>query len=662
MRLISLRLRNFKGLRSFSLDARGGNVVVRGENATGKTSIADAFAYVLFDKDSTGRKDFSIKTIDPADGQPIHGLEHEVEAELDMEPGVLTLKKVYSEVWQKPRGQADKVLTGHTTQHFLDSVPVDKGRYDARIAEICPEDVFRLLTDPGFFNLQLPWKRRRELLLEVCGNVSVQEVAASDKALAALPGILGSRTLDDHRAVIDAQRKQLQKNLKELPVRISEVERGLPAVEGDREGLQADIGRLRTARQGYEAEKVRIQAGGEVAERTKRLREIEGEILRIQHDARAAVDKAINEDRAELTGINGQVDAKRREIRSLQGEIQAGNQETARHEIRLTALRVQWREIDGRVYEHSQADTCPACGQALPQEEWQAAQDKAWAEFNTRKAQALEENVAEGRRLKARVQELEEANRRRDESIERAEESILALQAKADEIQNRIGFQLSEAPDVSEIPEHGRLAAEKAQVEQDIASLRTGNAEALERVAGEIRLCDQAIAALEGAIGTMDQRTKGLARIDDLKADERRLAGELEALEAQLFLMERFELAQAEMLQERINARFQGVKFRMFNRLINGGIEPACVAMVDGVPYETGLNTAGQINAGLEIIDLLSRHVGLSAPVWVDRRESVVRLFPTRAQVISLVVSAPDKALRVECESAPVAVATRKAG
>mgnify|MGYP006310335581 CR=1 FL=1 len=43
IRLNSLRLKNFKGVRALTLDLQGRDAVVYGDNATGKTTIYDAF-------------------------------------------------------------------------------------------------------------------------------------------------------------------------------------------------------------------------------------------------------------------------------------------------------------------------------------------------------------------------------------------------------------------------------------------------------------------------------------------------------------------------------------------------------------------------------------------------------------------------------------------
>ena len=75
-----------------------------------------------------------------------------------------------------------------------------------------------------------------------------------------------------------------------------------------------------------------------------------------------------------------------------------------------------------------------------------------------------------------------------------------------------------------------------------------------------------------------------------------------------------------------------------------------CETTYNGVPYSGGLNNAARINTGLDIINTLSEHYGFVAPIFVDNREAVTQLIETKAQVISLVVSKPDKVLRVEYE------------
>ena len=120
--LVSLRLGNFKGAKEFELQPEGASAVVSGRNASGKTTLFDAFTWLLFEKDSHGRKDFDIKTL--VNGKALSGVEHEVEGVLRVDGEEITLKRVYTEKWTKKRGAAVAEFTGHETSHYVDGVPV----------------------------------------------------------------------------------------------------------------------------------------------------------------------------------------------------------------------------------------------------------------------------------------------------------------------------------------------------------------------------------------------------------------------------------------------------------------------------------------------------------------------------------------------------------
>lgn len=150
MLIQKLALRNFKGIKEFILQADGESLKVFGDNATGKTTLFDGFNWLLFDKDSHNKKDFQLKTVTVA-GEEIHGQEHEVEGTFLVDGKETTLRKVFSEKWTKKRGSAERTFSGHTTDYYVNSVPVKKKEYTDKVAQIIDEDVFKLLTSPSFF-------------------------------------------------------------------------------------------------------------------------------------------------------------------------------------------------------------------------------------------------------------------------------------------------------------------------------------------------------------------------------------------------------------------------------------------------------------------------------------------------------------------------------
>ena len=175
MKLINLRLRNFKGIKDLSLEIDGKDLNVYGENGTGKTTIFDAFMWLLFDKDSQNSSQFNVKPLDTF-GEPNHMMEHEVIAVIELDGKHVELQKTYKEKWTKKRGQADSELTGHTTDYFINGVPKKLKEYKDFLAEIIDEDTFKIITNPLHFNTKVDWKKRRQIALEICGEVQIEEI------------------------------------------------------------------------------------------------------------------------------------------------------------------------------------------------------------------------------------------------------------------------------------------------------------------------------------------------------------------------------------------------------------------------------------------------------------------------------------------------------
>ena len=134
MRVIikSISLLNFKGVRDFTADFNADITEFRGENGTGKTTLNDAFSWLLYGKDSMGRSDFQIKTLD-SDNNVIEKLPHEVSAVLDVDGTEISLRKSFKEIWKKPRGKAEEEFSGQHSHCFCQSAETgdDTGKYSA---------------------------------------------------------------------------------------------------------------------------------------------------------------------------------------------------------------------------------------------------------------------------------------------------------------------------------------------------------------------------------------------------------------------------------------------------------------------------------------------------------------------------------------------------
>jgi len=648
MKLHKLVLTNFKGIKSFTLDAQGQDVNIWGDNATGKTTLYDAFLWLLFDKDSQNRKDFEIKTIGP-DGEYVHGLDHSVEATLEIDGAeTLTLRKVYKEKWTKKRGSPKAEFTGHTVDHFIDGVPVKKSDYDAKIAEIADEDIFKLLTSPKYFNEQLHWQDRRKILLQVCGDVTDSDVIASDSALSKLPEILGNRSIDDHRKVIVARRSEINKELERIPVRIDEVQRGLPDIAGvDQAETSARIAKLKEQIKAKQEQLVRLESGGEIAEKTKSLREIEAELLEIRNQYRSKVDNAVQAKQDEYNASRERYIALRGEVSNLKRDIEQYQQTIDALEQRVKDLRGQWYAVNEEQLTFEQSDICPTCGQPLPPGKVTEMKKKAKAEFNRQKAERLENITTEGKDLRTKADSLIAEKDKAEQQLAEASAKLEVEEKQMHLLQEELEAMRQKVNAFSDDPRYVEKLKEKEEIEKSIAAIRAGRDKEMESIIVQIAKLEKEVLDGEDQLSRVKRYEEGQKRIRELKEQERKLAAEYENLESELYLTEQFIRSKVKLLEDKINSRFQHARFKLFDVQVNGAVVETCETLYKGVPYPD-LNGAAKINIGLDIINTLSEFYGFSAPIFIDNREAVTRLIDTKAQVISLIVSEKDKKLRVE--------------
>ncbi|WII36851.1 AAA family ATPase [Paenibacillus thiaminolyticus] len=652
-----LTFRNFKGFRNFELITHDGNVDVYGDNGTGKTSIFDAFMWGLFGKDSSNRTDFEIKELDGAGNVLQHGLDHEVELVLSLDGRRKTFRRVYAEKWTKKRGAARAEFTGHTTSYFVDGVPVKQGEYAAAVDAVIKEDVFKLLTNPAFFNEQLKWEQRRRILLEVCGDITDAEVIHSNKALERLPDILNGRSIEDHRKVVAARRSDINKEIEKIPVRIDEARRSAPEIADlDEELLQEDIQTLRSRILAKEEELSRIQSGGEIAVKEKRLREIETDLIGIKNDLQLGAMNLIATKRKGVDALHREVDALRRKIDDAQRRIETNGRNMKTREAEADHLRTEWEEVHAQeLPEHQHEENCPSCGQALPPEQVQAAHEKELNEFNVRKAKRLEGISARGKEATAEVQRLQREIKQLTFVLE---ENQLGLETKQSELsaaESELATLRAGMLDPAADPRYQQLQGEAQNVRQEIEQLRSCTIAAAGAVQHQIAGLRSELELLEAEKAKIGQARAIEQRIVELEKQEKALAAEFEQLEQELFLTEEFIRTKVSMLETKINSKFRYARFKLFDQQVNGGLKEVCMTTFKGVPYDGGLNNAARINVGLDIINTLSEHYGFSAPIFVDNAEAVTKLIDTDAQVIRLVVSEADKQLRIEPNDPEVA-------
>ncbi len=346
IKLMELELQNFKGIRELKLKPGGQDLNIYGQNKTGKTTIMDAFLWLLFGKDSRGQAQFDIKTKDD-DGNVLHGLNHSVKGTLEIGGSQLTLERIYREKWQKKKGSANKRFTGHTTDYKISGSPVKKKEYERKINDIIDEEVFRLLTDPRYFCEQLHWEERREILIEACGNVEQDEVMNAGDGLKKLKKVLDNRTIEQHKKKVRGEMKEINEELENIPVRIDEANNNLPEISGydDWKEIQARIESLKSKKKQKEKELSKAESGNGVAEKQKRLAEIETEIQELKNKHSADIQDELQEKRKKFNEICNKIDEVSQKIKRAKNCIKYNQKDIQSNKNEQDELREEWNEL-----------------------------------------------------------------------------------------------------------------------------------------------------------------------------------------------------------------------------------------------------------------------------------------------------------------------------
>lgn len=645
MKLLSLRLRNFKGVRDLTVAPGGNDLLIFGDNAAGKTTVADAYYWLLFGKDSLNRGQFEIKTLDSKTGEAIHHLEHEVEGAFEVGAKSINLRRVYKEDWVKTRGSKDSSFSGHTTHYFVNDVPVQKKEYDAKVESICSEKLFRLLSDPQHFNINLTWQERRRALLEVCGDITDSDVIAANPSLSNLPAILDGRTTDDHQKVLKAGMAKINERIKEIPGRIDENLRAVADLAAGGEvkpttEIETRLAQLRDKRS-------RITSGGEVSNLRARASEIDSQmsqvITRLRTESTKDYDAAMAVVRSKQTELNQH----QSQLDRLKSEKVADESALAGLIEKRDALRSKYAEVQSREFEWKGDDTCGACGQALPAGEVEAAKVKAQSNHNTLKSDELERIAAEGKATGELIAKLTAQIENKTTEIDRLLLLVDGQSTVVDSLKADAETKVASPADPGQDLEYQKLKTEKDSVIAQISDLEAGNESALEAVAIEISEVEAELNEAKRHNLAIEESARVKTRVAELEAEETSLAGEYERMKSEVALIEDFIKAKVRMLTDRINSKFSIARFKLFDVQVNGGIAECCETVVDGVPFAS-LNHGMRMNVGLDIINTLADHFGFAPPIVLDNAESVTQILPTTGQQIRLIVSAADKTLRIE--------------
>jgi len=638
MKLIELKLRNFKGIKELTIRPDGQDLNIYGENGSGKTTIFDSFMWLLFDKDSANSSNFNVKTLD-ALGNPVHMLEHEVSAVIEHASQRIELQKILKEKWTKKRGQAESELTGHTTEYFINGVPKKQKEYKDYLAEIIDEDTFRVLTNPLYFNKIMDWKKRREIAMSLCGEMSDEDIIRANDKLSSLRDLLEYKTIEDLKAETGAGRRKLNDEIKSIPYRIDELTRecieeiDTAAVTAEKRGLEDKLKELNSAEgTDYTLQIRRIESDLQILD--NRIKELEQNMTR---DIRTKINAAMEKD----SELKSRYYTVKGEFEKTDATISKFEEQKKTIQLEILELREKFTEISATKYIEG-SNICPTCGQELPQDEIQ----KHIAEFEECKSRQLQEINQKGKDKKQTLEHLTKEIERLQSVSNKHKTEATHLHADMLQVANEVKAleEQLKAADVTSLDEYKSIQEEAATKKSEIQNIKELSKK--EDNSEQTKELQMQIDALSKKLAQSDLATSNAKRVEELKSRERELANMIADLEKIEFMCDQYVITKSNMLEDKLNIKFKLVKFKLFDVQVNGGISETFVATVGGVPFDD-LNNAMKINAGLDIINTLTEYYNFEAPIFIDNRESVNKIAEIKSQIINLVVT-KDAKLKIE--------------
>ncbi|WP_448104687.1 AAA family ATPase [Pedobacter panaciterrae] len=648
VKLLKLIITNFKGIKSLVIDFKQ-QTEIYGANEAGKTSVVDAFTWLFFGKDSQDRKDFNIKNTLKTD---FNKQDHSVEAVIEVDGTHNSLKRIFREKWQKKRGEKIPEFTGHEQDFLWNEVPMNATEFQNKVSSIIDETVFKLVTNPLYFN-SLNWTKRRDFLYKLAGNITDDQIAAGNPEFIKLLKALNGQDIEDYKKVIAGKKKPIKDTLEQIPTRIDETLRRIPE-EKDFSTIEVSINQysqqiteidaqINDKSTSYNKQNEAIQA------RQREIFNLKNKLSAIESEVKSQIQTNQNNIANKRKEIQENISRIEADIKSKSSLLESRKKAKEDLALRTENLRSLFNATNSKELVFGDNEfCCPACNREFEATDIEAKKAEMRKRFNTDKTLSLNEINRKGAELVSETKEC-------DDMISTLETTITSLNSDLVKAKDLLeDFEVNTSGSdvlannrfevvIKEHQEHISLSASIKELESIPNEVKDLDVSDLRNQKNEIT---QNIDALKKQLNDREVIKTNRERISQLENDQSNLSQQLADLENIEFVIDDFNKSKIDIVEARINGLFRFVTFKMFSKNINGGLEETCQTVYKGVPF-SDLNTAGKAWAGIDIINTLSKHYSFNAPIFLDNRESVTNIPETESQVISFIVSPTDKSLRV---------------
>ena len=666
IKLLSMHIQNFKGCKDRVIEF-GQTTRITGDNGVGKSTVFDAYLWLLFDKNSKGVTNFAVRPLTES-GETINNIEISVEATISVNNDEYKLRKTQKQKWVKKRGTDTREFQGNVNEFDINGYPKSQKEFKEFISGIVNEEVFPLISNPTAFT-SLPWKEQRDILMQFVGDVSDIGIAEAfgEKYLKLIPELKIANT-DDILKKYTKAKNIYNKNMVEIPARIDEVSKQL---------VIADVGALEVEKTAKEVALQKVEdeiSGGtgkleEINKKREEILNLKFHISEIQNEENQKLFDKSKIVRDNLNARDRELSNVKREIGNLSDEIKAVHNMYEAQEREKDRLLVEWRSEKAKTFPEfvpldplpERATICPTCGRELAEDvkkkilddyessvelhQNKYSEDKA--KFEEARAKKLEQIEKDGKEAAASRDKLKaneaELHKKMDElNIQLADTQKKYYIAKAE-----LGKFPTKA-DISENTEYLATIEKISVLEKEIEVMSAESTGKTELEAKKAILKDE-IAEITGKIVAADN-TKVKERIAELESEQTVIGQKIAEQEQMIDLVEDFIRTKMNMISEKINGMFSVVSFKLFDNQINGGLKETCTCTVNGVGH-SDVNDGHEIVAGLDIINTFSEKFGVRCPIFIDRAGELNEIYiPEMDNQLILLKRVDNQEFKVESE------------
>lgn len=605
LKLLRMKLKNFTKYTEKEIDFSN-FTKISGMNGAGKSSIATAYTWVLFDCDYNLKSSPAVRR--EVDGEPV--MDVEVTLIFDLDGKEVSMRKVQHRTISK-----DGASYKDDNKYFINDVPKKKAEFESYLG--IDMGLLKSCSNPDAFLVKKA-DEMRAYLFSLSKEFSDLFVCRENEKLSELAEKLKDYSAEELSAMNKKKKSDIEKELPVLDGQIKEKERDIK-LKSDID--VSDLELQRNALKEQIAENLKKQADSQNVLKdyeaaTAGIMELKFKLSDMQNQANNALSEKVREIRSRISekerdkrNLEIKSDDCSRNVRLLTASIKKLSEEKQK-------LANLWKQEKARVFDEN-STVCVYCGQEYPDDK----KEQLRSEFAVRKEAELKRITDKGMSLKKTIeedeQEVEKLNdslKETTEDIRNIEEEIRLLREKEAEIPATV--------DISGTEEYKVIQSQIAEKEKYLEQF--GNASDLKvqlkqeetELNEQLRACEQKIAQSD----TYEEEE----RLEELKERKIDLGQKKTDAEHILDLLEELEKKKNELLSDEINSHFGLVKWKLFENAKNGNYKSVCIPQVDGKSILTTISNKGnRILGKLNICRSIQKIEGISVPIWLDDCESL---------------------------------------